>query len=311
MKISNKSILTAVGSFVLFSVVFLFAGCIKESNISCERAYIHFSYTGDGEDEILCEKIEEIELYIFDEAHKYVGARIVNKDHLIREQGVRLDLRPGRYKIVCIGNVFEHTLIHHPELIHFDEIRIAHPHAFEQKEIPTNDSLYFGSCLIDIPGNSEYRRIEETVSFVSSHLKIFIEVFGVPVEESKGEGEVSQVRIVGRQLSAQVDFSNRTCGDKFNYHPEIHRDEGVKGNDYFYSRFNILRHTPTCGVCFELVDGEDNVIHCVDLRDFLSQYPEIDLDKNEVFIPISIRFEGYEVKVSVPDWYIREIEPEF
>lgn len=47
------------------------------------------------------------------------------------------------------------------------------------------------------------------------------------------------------------------------------------------------------------------------LADFLEKHPEINIDKNETIIPILIEFKSIGVEVSIPDWAIEDVKPEF
>ena len=49
----------------------------------------------------------------------------------------------------------------------------------------------------------------------------------------------------------------------------------------------------------------------VNLARFLADNPIIDCSKHEVLIPIRIEFKSGEITVSVPEWYIEQVKPEF
>ncbi|MBQ4127884.1 MAG: FimB/Mfa2 family fimbrial subunit, partial [Alistipes sp.] len=73
--------------------------------------------------------------------------------------------------------------------------------------------------------------------------------------------------------------------------------------------FNIMRHAKDSDVEFELVDkATGEVVYTLALADFLNHFPQIDVSKQEVLIPIIIEF-GMGVTVTVPDWLIEDRDP--
>ena len=49
----------------------------------------------------------------------------------------------------------------------------------------------------------------------------------------------------------------------------------------------------------------------INLADFLAANPMIDCSKQEVLIPIRIEFKAGAIKVTVPEWYVEQVKPEF
>lgn len=47
------------------------------------------------------------------------------------------------------------------------------------------------------------------------------------------------------------------------------------------------------------------------MAEFLAANPIIDCSKHEVLIPIRIEFKSGEVTVTVPEWYVEEVKPNF
>ena len=77
-------------------------------------------------------------------------------------------------------------------------------------------------------------------------------------------------------------------------------------------KFNIMRHTKDADVEFELVaKSTGEVLHTLSLADFLAQYPQIDVSKQEVLIPIIVQFKNFGVEVTIPDWLIVDVAPDY
>ena len=77
------------------------------------------------------------------------------------------------------------------------------------------------------------------------------------------------------------------------------------------ARFNIMRHTNSSGVVLELTAPDGTVMAGVNLADFLAAHPVIDLSKHEVLIPIRIEFKSVGAEITIPDWFIVDVKPEY
>ena len=73
--------------------------------------------------------------------------------------------------------------------------------------------------------------------------------------------------------------------------------------------FNIFRIEKENPVTIDLVYPSGEILHSLRLEDFLIANPSIDVTKNEVLIPILIKFSSVGVIVTIPDWYIEELDP--
>ena len=93
------------------------------------------------------------------------------------------------------------------------------------------------------------------------------------------------------------------------------RDRGRTIEDisrqYLSATANIMRHTDHGAVDVRVVSASGETLAEVNLADFLADNPEVDCTKQEVLIPIYIEFKSGEVVVSLPEWYVQEVKPEF
>ena len=70
-----------------------------------------------------------------------------------------------------------------------------------------------------------------------------------------------------------------------------------------------MRHIDS-SVVLTLFNQDNEIVVQINLAEFLADHPDIDLTMNEVLIPISIRFKEVGVTITVPEWFIEEIDPE-
>lgn len=96
-----------VNILFLWGMLILAPGCIKENFDDCFQGpyEIYFLYNGNGTTDIFNSKIETVQLYVFDTDGGYVDRYAVSKAALHEFQGIRPDLQPGAYEVVCWGNV--------------------------------------------------------------------------------------------------------------------------------------------------------------------------------------------------------------
>ncbi len=142
--------------------------------------------------------------------------------------------------------------------------------------------------------------------FVCSHYDLSVEVAGIPRSDVRA-GLLPKLEICG--VAPCTDFENRVCGEATDYTLETRYDADKM---LLTSETNIMRHTnhEAVSVCLRTASGESTFVE-VNLAEFLAEHPAIDCSKQEVLIPIRIEFTSAGVEVSVPDWFVQEVKPEF
>lgn len=298
-----------IQSLLAVSLLVMTVGCIKENMDDCYKrgmSFLYFDYKGDGLTDILNKKIKQVALYVYDESNRFITKKNVSQNELVERHGTNLDLEPGKYQVVCVGNPFDQTEIREAEnsgIVDFSKISISHPNLYNPDNIPGNDSLYLGRFCYEISGLKENQA--DTVPFESSHLKVYMEVRGV--NSIRSRAPEPSVAVTFRNVSPAMNFENKTVdSEKTDYVPEFNFD-AVNGT--MISRFNILRHDLDNSIEVVLYDKENDmkVLASFFLSDFLKEHPSIDVSKQEVLIPILVEFKGLIVTIKVPGWSIVEL----
>ncbi|MBE6225819.1 MAG: hypothetical protein E7121_01840 [Bacteroidales bacterium] len=289
---------------MLVSIVLL-AGCIKENYDDCERCKLTFSYTGDVNYDIFQQKISCVSLYVFDDKNSLVQTKRIEQSDLKAYQGTKLNLSPGSYRIVGVGNDMDLTEIESAQ--NHDQAIFLNPDTKSTNRVVGNDSLYLGTKMITIPEDYWY---EDDVPFRSSHLKVSYTVIGyVDAAEENVKSSNSILELKVKNLLPQTDFTNKAHGNKTTYNPVL---EVEKNTGNHIGRFNIMRHAKDSDVVFELADKKTGeVVHTLALADFLNKYPQIDVSKQEVLIPIVVEFKNIGVTVTIPDWMVNDVTPDY
>lgn len=292
---------------LLVSLVLL-ASCIKEDYTDCERCTLTFSYTGDVSYDIFPQHITSVSLYVFDANNRLVQTKLVEQNDLNAFQGTKLNLEPGDYHIVGIGNQYENTIVENIPSGDMSQIIFRHPNTNGDGVVEGNDPLYLGILDITIPEDYWY---EDDVPFRSSHLKVSYTVkdYVNPVAAESATRAEGFLELKVKNLLPQTDFTNKANGQKMTYNPVLSLTP-EKGEHNAY--FNIMRHAKDSDVEFELVDkATGEVVHTLALADFLNKFPQIDVTKQEVLIPIVVEFKNIGVTVTIPDWMIHDVTPDY
>lgn len=289
-------------------------GCVMD-DIPCDcpghephtdNCHIRFIYTGDGTTDLIDEKFEKVDFYVFDETETLVLHREVSKTELTANHGVSITLPDGKkYTAVCIGNALQRTAISPMEGKALNEIFFSHPaYPGSEEAITGNDHNYYGITALDLTEDN-------TVVFRSAHINVYVEVLGyygyLQRNNLPDDGPLS---LCMKNLSPRMFFDGSLCPSQATYYPEYEPDEGKE--DQYLFRFNILRldnnHAPE--ICLYATDGVTPV-HTIDINEFLLGNPGIDLTKEEAELPLRIDLRGKDINVTitVPRWEIEEIDP--
>ncbi|EKU92069.1 hypothetical protein HMPREF9447_00519 [Bacteroides oleiciplenus YIT 12058] len=273
-------------------------GCIKENLDDCETT-LYFSYLGDETKEIFPQKIEKVDMYIYNQNNVCVQKAVLNRKELDRQRGTTLNLPSGQYHVVCWGNSLNDTRINEGSSLKNNIV--GAPHYFTKELITTNDSLYFGEREITIT-NESYRT--DTVHFSSAHIKMRIELEGLDAVNNT-RAAVSPISIEVGNLSSTVDFTKTFSNERISYFPLVNFDSGIQK---FGAKFNVLRFNNDNEVYLRLHDNLANKeLYTMQLKDFMKEN-NIAVDGiNEATIGIRIRFNG--TAITVKPWDEEVIRP--
>ena len=274
----------------------MFGSCIKEDLDDCPKYSVNtlsLSYKGDGTTEIFNEKIEKVVMYVFDENEQLVTTRELTKEE-VAQRGVTMpDLAPGRYRVVCFGNM-RNTQTNDLTCGDCDKMYCAAEEYFTRKTISGNDPLYYASLEVVVTEEDQHW----TQEFESAHYKVSVEVAGVPAE--------SNLTIELCNVLPYTTFENVAGGEATTYVLDCDYKDGLQS-----ALSHIMRHKDhsEVDVCVRNAGGKE--MAKVNLADFLAANLMIDCTRNEVLIAIRLEFKNADVEVSVPEWYIEMVKPEF
>ena len=281
----------------------LSTSCIKEDHSDCYNVYrLALSYQGDGKTEIFQEKIDRVQMYVFDAKGTCVASERLSDEAVQARVTTLPPLEPGDYRIVCVGNAYE-TGVEGLSSGKMENITFADMDYITGETVSGNDPLYWSSIDYTIAPYDEYKQIEtKTTYFASSHFDVTVDIIGVPAL-TKASGYPT-IELVG--VSPQTDFNNKAKGQATTYVMTASHD----GNRTLSAVNNIMRHTNQSSVYLRLADASGASLVEVNFAEHIAKHG-IDVTKQECVIPFEIEFSSYEVTVTVPSWYIESVTPEF
>ena len=293
---------------IVFCLMLLGGGltsCIREDLDDCfSTNKLILSYKGDGDTEIFSDKICRVEMYVFDAENKCVNSSVLPANQVKSRTAQLPPLKAGEYRIVCLGNT-HNTKVDRLDTGDYSQMLFAAEDYLAGNTVSGNDSLYYASIPYTVQkftGREEEQ--VKVIEFASSHYDLLVEVVGVP-ETGTRAGSMPALEING--VTPCTDFENRVSGEATDYMLETDYEAGLLS-----ARTNIMRHEnhEDVNVRLRQSPGDDPLAE-VNLAEFLAANPIIDCTKQEVLIPIRIEFKEGQITVSVPEWYVEQVKPEF
>ena len=279
----------------------LLSSCISEDYSDCYNRYVvDLSYVGDGTKEIFAEKIDRVQMFIFDEVNTVVSKTMLT-DEEVRLQRVMLPpLEEGNYRIVFLGNTYSTSVKDLSIRSSLSGLCFGADAYWSGEQVSGNDPLYFAALDQTIaPFDSERQITYNTAHFASSHYDISVDIIGVP----------SAPKVVLAGVSPYTDFNNAAATDvEEEYVLEVVHD----GESTAKASCNILRHLDHENVYLKILSQNGDELASVRFADFLkANSSHIDCSKHEVLIPFKVEFKSANVEVALPDWFVIEVSPEF
>jgi hypothetical protein len=260
------------------------------------------SYLGDGQTEIFPEKIDRVHMYVFDSNNNCVTSEQLSDADVRARMTTLPSLEPGDYTIVCIGNAYK-TGVESLSSGNLDQVVFSAEDYIAGKTVSGNDPLYWTSTPYQItPFDAKQTIQNKTTYFESSHFDIYVEVAGVPAL-TKSSGYPS-IELAG--VLPQTDFENDAKGAPTTYQMEETHD----GELTLKSKNCIMRHTDQSAVTLRVLSTDGEPIAEVNFAEHIAKHG-IDVTKNECLIPFRIEIKSAGISISVPNWFVENIKPEF
>ena len=277
----------------------MFAACIREDMSKCgecEGIILNFEYPN------FPNKINKVNIGIFDKDGNLVESRLINKEYLTEFQGVKLGLESGNYTAICWGNAFDNTLIKGLGVdSKITNMEVSHPNSGSSKIIQTSDSLFYGKLAFTIPSDRKYTG---TVKFKPAFIHFKVAVKGLDTKKN-------MVAIYITNLKTYYNSEMQTYGAVSSYIPSM----TAAADKTWATCSDVFRFDYDNPITVDLLNPTDNnnILASVDIKTFVKNN-NISLDKDrEVTIPILFNYTSGDISISpeigvwdestvIPEW---------
>ena len=279
----------------------LASSCISEDYSDCYNRYIvDLSYLGDGTMDIFAEKIDRVQMYVFDQGNTCVHQGLLTEDEVNRQSTMLPPLDEGQYRIVFLGNTYSTGVRDMSTRSGLEGMCFGAEAYWNGKEVSGNDPLYWAAADQKIePFDPERQITRNSARFLASHYDVSVEVEGAP----------SDIRIVLTGVSPYTDFENTaTLSHKTDYVLNTVHDGVSKAK----AECCIMRHQNHEDVCLKVMSFDGTELASVNFDDFIKENSRyIDCSKQEVHIPFKVEFMSAKVEISIPEWWVMHVHPDF
>lgn len=291
----------------------LFAGCIKEDRDNClqdNNVEVHFFYT-DADDGLgLTDYIQSIDLFVFDDNHKFVEQHHIRESALQTSNVKMLTLPEGTYYLVAWANVGSNSAYNTCTVgvTDFDDCVIQ----IDGNATETGDEIYYapykekpshtrGTLLhtratdfaLHQLVSSNTNTVVKEMDFVRAHRSIHVWVQGY--EDNTVPGTTPTVR--AKELLADYNFGFEPMGTCCVL--EQCPSAVSRADSYLKASFHSGMGAIDSSMEIELLQGSDATTRAtVNLLQFVTENAIESTDD----IDVLISFASYGIEISVPAW---------
>lgn len=306
---------------LLLSALFLHA-CIGEDMDGCvetetNNLTLKFCYTdGDGWD-VFSDKINKVDVFVFDQAGSFVCTESVDKTSLSIFAGIQMGLSSGTYRIVCWANSFDNTTFNlFDNNISFGDAFI-HNSLWDGDALLVNgDPLYYGQpiqdelsstqeLIVTVPEKGE---ITATIPFCPAH--ITIEVFVSGLEDLSIDGELLGPTIELAEIFTHYNFEMQTLDVTIPYRDlstYYNIDEQLIATSCFYTP--LFKEDTSIEIIIKKT-SDQAIVTAFSLANFMAENNITISPIGETVIPILIEYKQASVEIKLPTWDKNPIKPE-
>ncbi|GEM_PF-3032513 len=293
-------ILTRINILGICLLVLLVSGCIKENLDDCpEGLYkVWFLYYDDGATSRVVK--ENVHVYLFHPDGSFVREYIRTEPELDVFQGIELDIEPGIYEMVCWTNQTELSAVVGAGGL-LDEHFLYQSDYLSGQPIADFDSLYYGRKTIRVPPRIFGR---DTIYFRSAHIRMEVYIEGLNLSTRAVNDSNGWLAV--RNVPVGYDFSMQLTSER----PDMFPDWTDRtGSGRLQAAFNLLRFKNENDIIIDIYNGNGTRVYAIDLEEFL-QANNIDVEiRDDLTIPIYVRFSGPYVHLSVDEWNSEVVVP--
>ena len=297
---------------VLCMLVYL-EGCIKQDYSLCgveNNLVLSFKYEDAAGKDIFSDKINSVDVTIFDENYFYTAHKRVSQSDLNNFRGVRFSLDPGTYYAVCWGNVSSYSL-----LPYLDNSSVLSNCQLITVSDESGSQLYYspakevGDTAVPSADYTIYRIVvpggtvtEKTMEFVRAHRSVHVYV------KNFKYAEMPVIELTNMPQS--YNFLLETLASRKNYQRVSGLVNTPDGEMYLASFHTpIAKFAPDMDVKVRK-NPDLTVVGTLNLKDWVDSNIHTIEDINEISLIVEFGLDG-SVAISIPNWSNEDVDPDW
>ncbi|MCC8018616.1 MAG: FimB/Mfa2 family fimbrial subunit [Rikenellaceae bacterium] len=321
----------AIGTgFILILSFIALTGCVKDNRDDCpddadRNLMLWFEYFDEEGDDIFAERIDMVDVVMFDRNYNFYDWRFVDKASLEEFQGVQLEVEPGDYHVICWANVsasrsempddgssssLGQSVIHHSNTETADPLHYApdRRESTAKKSRTRSGSLTGdGTWLLSV---ADKGTTEDTIAFMSAHRTLNVYLRNFP---GMNDPEPVFPLVTIEHLAEYYDFTLGR-GPENAYFVQTSYLMDVDEVTYCYAKFYIPHFDYDNDVNLVVTgQGQYTYSYVVPMHQIL-EINDIDsvYDGDDIVLDVEIIWEGdHFIQVKLPPFRVIEVKPEF
>lgn len=299
----------------VLSTYLLLLSCSGQHGDDCppkNNLILRFCYAIDGNTDVFRKRIDRVDLFLFDEAGRFVLRKTMGVNQQLDNHGIELSLSPGIYRVVCWGNLRDQTGVSPlHKMSRLQDAYICNTTLLSSKAT-TGDPWYYAprdtaSCCVTIPPVGTATQI---VSFTSAHIRLQLFVKGFLDTDSSGISRPPLIEI--EPLETRLDFNKKRFGSVVNY-SQIAEYQTVDGEYLATADFNLppfKNENPLKIKIKRVSDGA--TVTTIPLQTYMEENQLTVENQEEPLIPIYITYGNRQklaVSIHLPGWSESSVKP--
>lgn len=274
-------------------------GCIFDPPEECDNVSISFRYCPDGTNCQFNRYIGQVTLLVYGDDNRLVQEKPLTGGLCSGTCKAGLNLSPGSYSLVAVGNAYGHTMLCSPESM--ATLTVTSPQYAEGQKIISNDSLYLGRKELIVP---PFDSVEDTVDLESIHIGFRLLVRGLQNIATKNETPPAYITL--DNLLPEYSLSEGATGPPQTYYPagSFYQSSGI-----MLIEFNIFRGNNLNNVILNLFDKNHLILKQSNLGLLLQQAGFDPGNIGDINIPLEIVITGLDITIEVSNWDEEELIP--
>lgn len=302
-------------TLILCTIAVLASSCINENSEGClpkENLILRFSYNNNNGTDIFPETIQKVDIFIFDQQGKLVLQQTKEQTELADFSGSKLELPPGKYRIVCWGNAFDKTGFTGVAIGQKLENVFLHYTKGMGTTFPVNgDPLHYAPSRaefttgfwITIP---DTEIVMATIPFNSAHIKIEVYIKGL--QDKSPQGELLAPIVEVTEMPEGYTFDRQPFGSSISFRDFSSYKQPTEPATI---TFHTPLFTPETPAHVLIRKASDNLLLTdINLSHFIKTNKIEISETAQTIIPILVEYKQTAVVVSVPEWIQKPTKPE-